>query len=320
VDVRAPGGVVLACGGFEADEEMKRQYLPATPVLAGSFLGNTGDGIRMAQAAGADLWHMWHFHGPYGMRHVDPAFPFAIYVKALPMWTPERPGAKPLPVMPWIVVDRHARRYVDEYPPYMSDTGGRQFEGFDPQAYSHPRLPSFMIFDEAARRMYTLGRSITNDPDHWYDWSHDNQAEIDSGLLRRAGSIGDLAALAGLDAQALEKTVAEWNLACADGRDQRFGRRPETMATIAEAPFYLAELWPVVINTQGGPVHDARQRVLDPFGAPIEGLYAAGEMGSVFGHVYMAGGNLAECVVGGTIAGREAAARGQRSPELSSHE
>ena len=63
----------------------------------------------------------------------------------------------------------------------------------------------------------------------------------------------------------------------------------------------------MVSNTQGGPVHDAEQRILDPFGAPIPGPYAAGELGSVFGHLYMSGGNLAECFIGGEIAGSNAA-------------
>ncbi|MBE9552155.1 MAG: FAD-binding protein, partial [Proteobacteria bacterium] len=57
-------------------------------------------------------------------------------------------------------------------------------------------------------------------------------------------------------------------------------------------------------------VHDTSQRVLNPFGEPIPGLYAAGELGSVFGHLYMSGGNLAECFIGGRIAGREAAGKG----------
>jgi len=47
--------------------------------------------------------------------------------------------------------------------------------------------------------------------------------------------------------------------------------------------------------------------VLDPFDQPIPRLYAAGELGSVFGHVYMSGGNLAECFVGGWTAARHAA-------------
>ncbi|MBM3521749.1 MAG: FAD-binding protein, partial [Alphaproteobacteria bacterium] len=69
VTIRARGGVVLACGGFEGDEAMQRQYWPERPVLNAAFRGNTGDGIRMAQSAGAALWHMWHYHGSYGFKH-----------------------------------------------------------------------------------------------------------------------------------------------------------------------------------------------------------------------------------------------------------
>ena len=303
VDVGARRGVILACGGFEADEEMKRQYLVSTPVLAGSFRGNTGDGIRMAQAVGADLWHMWHCHGPYGMRHPDPDFPFGLYVKLLPMWTPER-ETRPLPKMAWIIVDQYGRRYVDEYPPYMSDTGVRQFDHYDPKGYRHPRLPSFLVFDEAGRKLYPVGRSITNDPTAYYEWSPDNQKEVDNGILARADTLEDLARQVGIDAGGLTSTVARWNADAAAGADAEFGRRAETMHPLCAPPFYAAKLWPVVINTQGGPVHDALQRVLDPFGDPIRRLYAAGELGSVFGHVYMAGGNLAECFVGGRNAAR----------------
>ncbi|AKM33121.1 fumarate reductase [Pandoraea faecigallinarum] len=304
--VRAHRAVVLACGGFEADEEMKRQFFVSTPVLPGSFRGNTGDGVRMAQAAGAALWHMWHHHGPYGIRHPDPAYPFGIYAKILPMWTPER-ETKPLPKMAWIIVDQRARRYVNEYPPYISDTGVRQFDHYDPNTYRHDRLPSFLIFDEAGRRMYPMGRSITNDREAWYEWSSDNLKEVENGLLQKADTLEALAGKLGIDAHELVRTVSQWNAACDAGHDDAFGRRPETMAPLREGPFYAASLWPVVINTQGGPVHDAEQRVLDPFGEPIAGLYAAGELGSVFGHIYMAGGNLAECIVGGRIAGRNAA-------------
>jgi len=306
-DVFARKGVVLAAGGFEADEEMKRQYLVSSPVIAGSFRGNTGDGIRMAQAVGAALWHMWHYHGPYGMRHSDPAHPFGLYAKLLPMWTPERAG-KALPRMAWIIVDQQAQRYVDEYPPYMSDTGVRQFDHFDPKTSSHPRLPSFLLFDEAGRKLYPMGRSITNDREASYEWSEDNLKEVDNGILVRADSLEALADELGLPRDRLLATVARWNADCAEGRDSAFGRRPESMVPLAQGPFYAARLWPLVINTQGGPVHDARQRVIDVHGQPIPRLYAAGEMGSVFGHVYLAGGNLAECFVGGRNAARDVAA------------
>jgi predicted oxidoreductase len=86
------------------------------------------------------------------------------------------------------------------------------------------------------------------------------------------------------------------------------GRPAQSRAPIATAPFFAAQVWPIVSNTQGGPAHDEQQRVLDAFGQPIPGLFEAGEVGSVFGHIYMSGGNLAECFVGGRIAGRHAAA------------
>ena len=76
------------------------------------------------------------------------------------------------------------------------------------------------------------------------------------------------------------------------------------------APFYTGEIWPVVSNTQGGPVHNARQQVMDTGNRPIPRLYAAGELGSAFGHLYLSGGNVAECFVTGRVAGREASALG----------
>src|SRR5262245_61060209 len=69
--IGASRGVVLACGGFEAAQDMQRQYWQLFPVLPAATLGNTGDGVRMAQSVGADLWHMWHLHGTYGFRHPD---------------------------------------------------------------------------------------------------------------------------------------------------------------------------------------------------------------------------------------------------------
>jgi predicted oxidoreductase len=100
----------------------------------------------------------------------------------------------------------------------------------------------------------------------------------------------------------VEDSVQAWNA----GHDP-FGRPRASMMPIAEPPFFGAHVWPIVSNTQGGPAHDAKQRVLDAFGAPIPRLYVAGELGSVFGHLYMSGGNLAECFIGGRIAGRGAA-------------
>ena len=79
------------------------------------------------------------------------------------------------------------------------------------------------------------------------------------------------------------------------------------MMPIATPPFYAMEAWPIVSNTQGGLVHDAHQRVLDPMGQPIPHLYAAGEISSIFGHLYLEAGNISEAFIGGRIAGQNVA-------------
>ena len=92
-----------------------------------------------------------------------------------------------------------------------------------------------------------------------------------------------------------------------NGVDPDFGRPPETMSAPIEAsPFYAMESWPIITNTQGGPAHNARQQVLEVSGDPIPRLYAVGELGSMFGHIYELGGNLGECVSSGRIAAENA--------------
>lgn len=304
--IHAKRGVILACGGFEASPEMQAQFWQGKPVLSAAVRGNTGDGIRMAQELGADLWHMWHYHGSYGIKHSDPAYPYGIRTKRLPDWLPGE-GPRGDVVMTWIVVDRSGRRFMNEYPPYLQDTGARPLEPYDANRQRYDRIPCWLITDEAGRKRYPLGRPTYNDPTVSFEWSADNTAEIELGIVRRAAGIPELARLIEVDAGVLAASIGRWNQACARQDDPEFGRPPSSMMAIAEAPFYAVQLWPVVSNTQGGPRHDERQRIVDAFGAPIPRLYAAGELGSVFGHLYMSGGNLAECFIGGRIAGRGAA-------------
>jgi succinate dehydrogenase/fumarate reductase flavoprotein subunit len=305
--ILARHGVVLACGGFEGDAQMQRQFWQIKPVLSAAVRSNTGDGIRMAQEVGAGLWHMWHFHGSYGFRHPDPQFPFGIRLKRLPDWVPGR-GLREDVVMSWILVDRHGRRFMNEYDPYMQDTGHRPFEAFDPVLQDYPRIPSILIVDAQGKKRYPLAAPTWHDASVAKRWRRTSAADMDAAILTEAATLAALAAAFGLDPAVLATTVADWNAACTGGRDAAFGRPPGSMLPIATAPFYGARVWPVVSNTQGGPVHDAEQRVLDAFGQPIRRLYAAGECGSLFGHLYMSGGNLAECFIGGRIAGRAAAA------------
>ena len=296
--IEAARGVVLACGGFEADAEMQRQHWQIKPVLSAAVRGNTGDGVRMAQAAGAGLWHMWHFHGSYGFRHPDPAYPFGVRLKRLPDWMPGQPQRNDVR-MSWILLDRGGRRFMNEYDPYLQDTGHRPLEAFDPITQSYPRIPAALVVDAAGRRQYALSAPTWHDRDVATLFGHEGPADFDERILLRADSLRELAAALDLPPAAVEASVREWNA----GHDP-FGRPRASMMPIAEPPFFGAHVWPIVSNTQGGPAHDEKQRVLDAFGVPIPRLYVAGELGSVFGHLYMSGGNLAECFIGGRIAGR----------------
>lgn len=304
--IKARRAVVLACGGFEANPEMQRQYWQEKPVLNAAYMGNTGDGILMAQAVGAALWHMWHYHGVYGFKHPDPAYPFGIRPKRLPDWIPGE-SARPDVKVPWIIVDRRGCRYMNEYQPYTQDTTWRAMAVFDGQSMTYPRIPSYMIMDEPGRGAYPVASPTFNDRRFKFAWSEKTLRELESRILRKCNSHSELAAAMKMREEVLASTIAQWNAACEAGEDTVYGRPPTSMLKIATPPYYCAEVWPVCSNTHGGPVHDAEQRILNAFGEPIPRLFAAGELGGVFGHLYMSGGNLAECFVGGWTAGRNAA-------------
>ena len=302
--VGARQGVVLACGGFEYNHEMKSQYWEGKPVLTASSRGNTGDGIRMAQSVGADLWHMWHFHGCYAFKHPDPDFPFALRVKRLPDWNPINKNEADVKMV-WIVVDQLGRRYMNECPPYAQDTSHRPMHYMDSETMSYPRIPSWLITDQDGSSTYQIGDIRTNDPEYTYDWSEDNSQELKLGILKEAKNLNDLADQLEVDRKILNSTVDRWNALCDEGEDVDFKRPPGTMARIDKAPYIFGQVWPAVSNTQGGPVHNAKQQILNIEGKPLPRLYAAGELGSSFGHLYLSGGNIAECFVTGWIAGRE---------------
>lgn len=312
--ITAKRGVVLACGGFESAPDLQEQFWQISPVLSSACRGNTGDGIRMAQALGAELWHMWHFHGTYGFRH--PEHPeIGIRMKRLPDWRPAGHGVpgdgeERAAVMAWILVDQDGRRFMNEYGPYVQDTGHRDMEPYDPGTLRFPRVPCWCVFDEAGRALYPVGSPVLNDvdPSVHYSWSADNLTEVQNGLLHRADTLEELAGIMGVAPQTLEATVAAWNESHEAGADP-LGRPFASMAPLHTPPFYCGQMWPVVSNTQGGPRHDASQRVLNPYGEAIAGLYVAGELGSIWGSLYTAGCNLTECFVTGRIAGEHAAGR-----------
>ncbi|HEV8680168.1 MAG TPA: FAD-binding protein [Stellaceae bacterium] len=299
LNVKARRGVVLTCGGFENNQEMIRNYLPGIPCCytSGSPY-NEGDGIRMAMAVGADLWHMNNYAGP-SMALKVPEVRTTFSMQAL-HFSKQIPGGM-------IVVGPNGRRFTDEK--FKTHHGKVPVNGsWLPLATP---CPMFMIFDHA---MFSAGPLYDKHPSHgWtqiierYEWSEDNSTELAKGWIKSADSLRSLAVQVGLDPAALADSVGTWNRSCDAGRDTEFGRKL-MLAPIAVPPFYAVELSPSMLNTQGGPRRNERAQIVRPDSTPIARLYSAGELGSIYSYLYQGTGNIGECLAFGRIAGRNAAA------------
>ena len=293
--VRARSGVVLTTGGFENDESLKRQYLRAAPMYFAGNPDNTGDGLRMAQAVGADLWHMNGAEGrQVGRFALDDGHHLAFQM-AIP------PGG-------YVVVDGEGRRFCDEHRYTQIHTVWYELFNYDPMTHTYPRIPAYWVFDEQRFTAAPLVSSMIGPVAlGLYEWSGDNSDELARGWIVTGSSANELGERLGLPRpDAVAETVAEYNAGCASGRD-RFGRPPESLVAL-EPPFYAVPLYPGGVGTMGGPRHDEHGRVLDPFGAPIPGLYAAGSVGQMIGELYPApGSGWSEALCAGRMAGLAAA-------------
>ena len=286
--VKAKRAVVMATGGFGANEALRRAHLPCPFYYLGLSYA-AGDGLIMAQKAGAALWHMLGIVGQLGFK--APEYEAAFQTR--------------IPSERFVFVDRDGKRFTNETEMKLHNMW-RIVSFYDPERLRYPRIPCFLIFDEVTRKKAPISRDWR--PSHDYEWSLDNSAEVAKGWIKKGNSLGELAAQISMDGSVLESTITVFNESCLRGVDTDFGRAKEFMGPIDTPPYYALEHWPTLVSTQGGPRHDQESRVLDHSGKPIPRLYAAGELGSLFGWLYEAGGGLAECLVFGQIAGSNAAA------------
>ncbi len=248
--------VLLADGGFSGNAEMVKQYISPRPehlCKRGAGTG-MGDGIRMAQAAGALLTGMDKFYG-----HVQ-------HAQAL-----EDESLWPYPVLDivassGIVVDGAGHRFTDE------GLGGVAVA--NAIATLDEPLSSFVIIDEAIWE--GAGRAFLLPP---------NPAlERLGATIHRAPDIEGLAGQLGMDTAVLRETVHDYNAALAGGRLGSLSPprtvKPATLATGAspvKGPGFLAiPLCAGITYTMGGIAIDADGAALDAARRPIPGLYAAG--------------------------------------------
>lgn len=298
VAIRARRAVIMATGGFENNLDMQRNYFGLSKAWPLGTPGNTGDGIKILQKAGADLWHLRNQGQSGGVwpGFLYPGHP-TVFLRQFFFQS-----------FSWIDIGGTGERFCDE-------TGEWQLTHYKQKVHGewidlpHQRVGRMhMLFDENTRLHNMLITKVMtwNAVTHKYDWSDDNSAEIEKGWIVEAGSIAELAQKIGRDPAAMEATVRRYNDACASGHDAEFGRRKETLQPISAPPYYAIEVVPAIVCTGGGARRNIESEVLDHSGKPIPRLYEAGELGSMFSNLYQNGSYLTEAMISGRAAGGNA--------------
>ena len=303
--IRARRGVLLSAGGFDWNFEMKQHFLRGmSPYPLGSP-GNTGDGVRMAMQAGADL------------RNMNEAWGMTVYkVEA------ERAQAKGMgPSLSAevekraagsIVVNRYGERFANETGDY--DSTWRSYMSWENWGDLQQRnLPAFALYDSKVRANAAIAGKRAGEA--LPDW------------VAKSDTLGELAGKLGIDAARLEATVAEFNRHAAKGEDPRYKRGQShydrfgqddpsgVLGPIDSAPFFGAEVALGDIGTCGGPRVNGRAQVLDPFGNWIRGLYASGNnagIGSPGASYGGGGGTIGPALTFAYVAGSELGRAGSR--------
>ena len=288
--IKANGGVVLATGGFEASRDMMASYtqLPYCYLQAGTM--NTGDGIKMALGAGADLWHMsnvsgfmWAYQSPYLSTCSSLAFGFTFN---------------------GIFAGPSGKRFQDETAANRHgriDIGGRWISTPMP-------LPTYYIVDSAQIGAPMMPNFSEGNADELADGQviQGDTIEALSQAIRDLGEAPDFNANGELD-KALEKYNKHCHANDGAGEEDDYGRM--CTVPVETGPFYAVKIGPTMYNTQGGTRRNQYAQVINTEGMPIPGLFVGGEMGSVFADMYNGSGNLGETMVFGRLAGQNAAKR-----------
>ena len=297
LQVRGPNGnedvtgkaVILACGGFEANAEMRARYLGSDWELAkvrGTQF-NTGDGIRMSLDIGAmpyGHWSSchavaWDLNAPAsGNRRIGDLYQKHSYPFGL-------------------IVNINGERFVDEGADFRNYT----YAKYGREILKQPQRIAFQLFDA---RVEPLLR---------------DEYRIAQVTKATANTFDELAMALGVDREGLTRTVEAFNAAVQpgafdptrlDGKHTEGIRPPKSnWALPLDTPPYTGYAVTCGITFTFGGLRIKRDaQVLDSEGAPIPGLYAAGEIvGGLFYYNYAGGSGLMAGAVFGKIAGASAA-------------
>ena len=141
------------------------------------------------------------------------------------------------------------------------------------------------------------------------DWSKFEDQKAKGNILFSGSTIAEVAEKAGINAENLEKTIEKYNTYAEKGYDDDFGRT-RLMKAFTGGTYYIFETTPYIMITEGGPLMNEKAQVVNASGAPIPGLYEAGEIvgtANAFGRTTIGGTGNTGNLVWGKLAGENAA-------------
>jgi len=272
--IKASKGVILTAGGYEWNWDMKMRFLRGPTRYTIGAPGNTGDGILMAMAVGADLANMNEAWGSTCYKEPSEA----VYAEKKMATGDDRgkPGS--------IMVNRHGERFCNEAADY--DTTQRSFFAWENWGeLGYRNLPAYGIMDHNCRTKYGIGGATADQPiPQW---------------ATQADTLTELAGALGIDPDGLEKTVSEFNENARLLKDPQSHRGESlfdtkglycdssiegagaTLAPLETPPFYAAEVAASDIGTCGGARVNSNAQVVSAFGQVIPRLYCAGNNSGV---------------------------------------
>jgi tricarballylate dehydrogenase len=287
-DLRA-GAVVMACGGFEANRELRVRYMGPKwdEVKVRGTKYNTGEGLMAAIELGAQPVGQW------SGGHSTPVDADSPDFGSLDLTDHTRRASYAYGLM----VNERGERFADEGEDFMPYTYAKMGSIVQDQ----PHRLAFQIFDQK-------GLPFIERP--YYA----------TGVPVEAETIPELAEQLGLDPEKLERLVEEYNGSLdgsvdfngwvKDGKATQGLAPPKTnwAQPIDSPPFVAYPVTGGLTFTYGGVKIDRRARVIDTEDEPISGLYAAGELtGGFFYYNYPGASGLTRGAVTGRIAGTNAA-------------
>jgi tricarballylate dehydrogenase len=282
--------VILASGGFEANDEWRARYLGPNWELARvrGTRYNTGDGHDMALKIGARPFGHWS--GCHAVAWDGNA----------PMVNDRKKGNNLARngFETSLMVNEDCQRFVDE----GKDMHNFTYAALGREILKQPDVKAYQLFDQ---KSFAHTRP---------SYSYPEASRV------TANTIEELAEKLDLDPVALRATIDEYNAAVQPGDfnpSKKDGKRTTGLAidktnwalTFDEPPFYGLPVTTGITFTYGGIRINTSAQVLDWADKPIKGLFAAGEIvGGIFYHNYPSGSGLIAGTVFGRIAGRSAVA------------